>query len=80
MILSRSVGSLIISDNTEISWPAQRPDKAPCDFYLWGICEAKIRRVKPRTLEDLIEVVNTFVASLDKAEVRRAVRSVRPRA
>ena len=78
-----SVGSLIISDNTEIPWPARRPDKAPCDFYLWGICEAEIRRVKPKTLEDLMEVVNKFVASLDETEVRRdvrAVRSVRPRA
>ena len=27
-----------------------------------------------------MEVVNTFVASLDEAEVRRAVRDVRPRA
>ena len=78
-----SVGPLIISDNTEIPWPARRPDKAPCDFYLWGICEAEIRRVEPKTLEDLMEVVNNFVASLDEKEVRRdvrAIRSVRPRA
>ena len=71
MILSRSVRPLIISDNMEISWPARRPDKAPCDFYLWGICEAEIRRVKP---EDLMEVMNKFVASLDETEVRRDVR------
>ena len=78
-----SVRPLIISDNTEIPWPSRRPDKALCDFYLWGICEAEIRRVKPKTLEDLMEVVNKFVASLDETEVRRdvtAVRSVRPRA
>ena len=30
--------------------------------------------MKPKTLEDLIEVVNEFVASLDEAKVRRAVR------
>ena len=80
MILSRSGRHRIISDNVEIPWPARSPDKTMCDLYLWGICEAKIRRVKPRTLEDLIEVVNTFVASLDEAEVKRAVRDVRPRA
>ena len=83
MILSRSVIYRIISGNTEICLPAPSPDKAPCDFYLWGICEAEIRRVKPKTLEDLMEVVNKFVASLDETEVRRdvrAVRSVRPRA
>ena len=60
--------------------PAPSPDKAPCDFYLWGICEAEIRTVKPKTLEDLMEVVNEFVASLDAAEDRRAVTAVRPMA
>ena len=80
MIPSRSVGHRIISGNTEISLLAQSPDKAPCDFCLLGICKAEIRRVKPKTLEDLMEIVNKFVASLDEAEVRRAVRAIRPRA
>ena len=70
MILSRSVIYRIISGNTEIRLPAPSPDKAPCDFCLWGICEAEIRTIKPKTLEDLMEVVNEFVASLDAAEVR----------
>ena len=38
------------------------------------------RRVKPRTLEELKEVVTDFCDSLDEEEVRRAVRDVRPRA
>ena len=59
---------------------ARSPDQAPCDFWLWSICEAEVRRVKPKTLDDLMEVVSDFVASLDPAEVRRAVRDVRPRA
>ena len=59
-----------------IPWPARSPDQAPCDFWLWSICEAEVRRVKPKTLDDLIEVVSDFVASLDPAEVR----DVRPRA
>ena len=32
-------------------------NKGPCDFYLWGICKAEIRRHQPKTLEDLMEVV-----------------------
>ena len=76
-ILSRSVGDQIISCNTEIPWPARSPDQAPCDLWLWSVCEAEVRRVKPKTLEDLMEVVSD---SLDPAEVRRAVRNVRPRA
>ena len=59
---------------------ARSPDEAPCYYFLWGICEAEIRRVKPETLEDLKEVVSDFVDSLDDAVVRRAVRDVRPRA
>ena len=79
-ILSRSAREQIISGNTEFPWPARSPDQAPCDLWLWSVCEAEVRRVKPKTLEDLMEVVSDFVASLDPAEVRRAVRNVRPRA
>ena len=50
------------------------------DYWLWSICEAENRRVKPKTLEELKEVVSDFVASLDEDEVRRAVRDVRARA
>ena len=45
------------------------PRKLPCD-----------RKVKPKTLEELQEVVSDFVASINDAEVRRAMRDVRPRA
>ena len=80
MVLSRSVGHWIISGNTEIRLRARSTDEAPCKYCLWGICEAEIRRVKPKSLEDLMEVVTGYVGSLDEAEVRRAVRDVRPRA
>ena len=79
-ILSRSAGEQIISGNTDIPWPARSPDQAPCDFWISSICEAEIKRVKPKTLDDLMEVVRDFLASLDPAEGRRAVRDVRPRA
>ena len=32
-------GTRVISGNTEIPWPARSPDKAPCDYYLWGNCD-----------------------------------------
>ena len=44
------------------------PRKFPCN-----------RKVKPKTLEELQEVVSDFVSNND-AKVRRAVRDVRPRA
>ena len=67
----------MISGNTDIRWPARSPDKSPLDYYLWGGCEAEVRRVKPNNLEELKEVVYDCVASLDEDEVRRAVRDVR---
>ena len=53
-------------------------DEAPCDYCLWVICEAEIRRVKPKTLDDLMEDVTDCVVSVDEIEVRRVVRDVRP--
>ena len=70
----------MIPGNTEIAWPACSPDKAPCNYFLWGICDQEIRRVKPRDFGKLQAVVSDFVESLDKDVARRAVRDVRPRA
>ena len=70
----------MISGNTEIAWPACSPYEAPCDYFLRGICDQENRRVKPRNLDELQEVVIDFVESLDEDVARRAVRDVRPRA
>ena len=70
----------MISGNTEIAWLAHSPDEALCDYFLWGICDQEIQRVKPRNLGELQEVVIDFVESLDEDVARRAVRDVRPRA
>ena len=56
------------------------PDEALCDYFLRGICDQENRRVKPRNLGELQEVVIDFVESLDEDVARRAVRDVRPRA
>ena len=40
------------------------PDETLCDYFLWGICDPEIRRVKPRDLGELLEVVSDFIESL----------------
>ena len=70
----------MISGNTEIAWRACSLDEAPSDYFLWGICDQEIRRVKPCDLGELQDVVSDFVESLDEDMARRAVRDVRPRA
>ena len=70
----------MIPGNTEIARPACSPDEAPYDYFLWGICDQEIRRVKPRDFGKLQAVVSDFVQSLDEDMARRAIRDIRPRA
>ena len=80
IVLTSAFGTQVISGNTEIAWPACSPYEAPCDNFLWGICDQEIRKVKPRDLGELQEVVSDFVQSLDEDVARRAIRDIRPRA
>ena len=66
-------------ENRQRGDPLGRPTALMRPPVMTG-CEAEIRRVKPKTLEELKEVVSEFVASLDEEEMRRYVRDVRPRA
>ena len=70
----------MISGNTVIAWPACSPDEALCDYFLRGICDQEDRRVKPRDLGELQEVMSDFVEFPGEKVVRRAVRDIRPRA
>ena len=54
-------------------WPPRSPDEALCDYFLWGICDQEIWKVKPCDLGELQEAVSDFVESLDEDVVRRAV-------
>ena len=44
--LQEKFGNCIISGNTDIIWPARRPEKTLCDYHLWGISYAEIQKVK----------------------------------
>ena len=64
----------------EWPWPANSPDLPGCDYWLWGHILQEIRRVKPESLEELRDIVDTFVDSLDPEEVRKATADIYPRA
>merc|ERR1711893_457836 len=64
IVLTLAFGTRVISGNTEIAWPACSPYEALCDYFLWGICDQEIRKVKPRDLGELQKVVSDFVQSL----------------
>ena len=56
----------VISNGLEVAWPAKSPDLNPLDFYFWGAAESKVHEEKPKTVEDLKEVVETFSRSIQK--------------
>ena len=45
---------------------AKSSDLKPLDFYFWGAAESKVHEEKPKTVEDLKEVVETFSRSIQK--------------
>ena len=77
--LASKFGSRVISHKTDRPWPPHSPDLSPLDYWFWGACLAEIRRVKPATLELLVETVEEFAAHLSPADVRKAVRDIRKR-
>ena len=70
IVLRSASGTQVISGNTEIAWRAYSLDEAPSDYFLWGICDQEIRRVKPCDLGELQKVVSDFVEFLDEEVVR----------
>ena len=76
--LQEKFGDRVISGKTNRPWPAHSP--APNNFWLWGVCLQEIRRLKPRTLEELKRVVTEFCANLDPEEVLAATANIRRRA
>ena len=50
------------------------------DYYVWGVALAEIRRVKLVGMENVKELVSTYLCSLPPAEVRRAAENLLVRA
>ena len=46
-------------------WPANSPDLNPLDFTFWGQAMAKVWEKKPKTIQELKNVVENFFNSLD---------------
>lgn len=78
--LSSKFGRRVISRLTDRPWPARSPDLTPVDFWFWSVALAELRRVPPRTLEELKATVQEFADSMDCGEVLGAVRHIRARA
>ena len=78
--LASKFGDRIISNLTDLEWPPRSPDMSPLDFWFWGACLARLRKVRYHGLEMLMDTVTDYAASIPKADVRRAVNDILVRA
>ena len=56
-----------------------RPATSPC-LSPWSVCLSELRRNLPTSLDELMDTVNQFAASLDEEEIRKASSNIRFRA
>ena len=60
-------------------WPPSSPDCNPLDFYVWGVVEREVNKVRHATLDDVKAAVSRVMGSLDKNTVAKACASFRGR-
>ena len=61
-------------------WPANSPDLNPLDFTFWGQAMAKVWKEKPKTIQELKNVVENFFSSLDSDFIKKCVLNIKKRA
>jgi hypothetical protein len=65
----------IITRNSANHWPPYSPDLSPVDFSFWSLAMAEVTRVKPKTLDDLKDVVEDFAMNMGDELVRKICRN-----
>ena len=78
--LKEIFGNRIISKRSEIEWPARSPDLNPLDYSFWGMAMKEVWDKNPKTIPELMEVVENFFSNLSEDLVRRTVANILKRA
>ena len=69
----------VISLKTEVVWPPNSPDCNPLDFFFWGYVMQHVYPTQPSTIDELKEIVEDFISSIDADMIRKACASARKR-
>ena len=67
----------VISNKTDIPWPANSPDLNPLDFFFWGHAMTHVYRIKPGSIDELKSVVNNLAQCVDGALIKKVCGSAR---
>lgn len=60
-------------------WPPSSPDCNPLDFYVWGVVEREVNKVRHASLDDVKAAVTKVMSSLSRDIVAKACASFRGR-
>ena len=75
-MLQEKFGDRIISRRASTPWPAQSPDLNPLDYWFWGEVTSVISKERPSSIEELMDVVECFCASLSSEQILKATSSI----
>ena len=69
----------VISRRAEHAWPPYSPDLNPLDFFFWGYAMAEVWRQKPKSIEELKQVVEHLARELSGEIIQRVMANFRKR-
>lgn len=74
--LEEHFGGRVISQKTEIPWPAHSPDLTPLDFYLWGFMKTQVYAMNPESLPDLKKAIRKVARAITPQTCAKAIAEV----
>lgn len=69
----------VISNKSNFIWPPRSPDLNPLDFFLWGFMKQKVHEGKPKSISELKQLIENFIASVSQETLQRVISQFRSR-
>lgn len=79
-LLKEKFNGRVISRRAEISWPSCSPDLNPLDFWFWGYCSGKLRKMELTSMQEVCEAVEDICRNTPEDMVRKSAAAVTTRA
>ena len=70
----------VISRRADVSWPSCSPDLNPLDFWFWGYCTQKLRKLSLTSMQQICNAVDEICSNTSAEMVNKSIASVLKRA
>ena len=78
--LNKKFQGRVISRRTANPWPAHSPDLNPLDFHFWAAAQNHVFKVKPASIDSLVECVKSFTEGYSQETIIKTSKNVLKRA